>query len=114
MAEKKERRVGLRPFDEILAEMSQGDVLRELTTELAKVVHACEDTGKKGDLVVKFKIAPGPKMVHVACDIKATIPRPSLEATSFFVDADGSLSVDNPKQTELFKGPQPVKNDGEN
>ena len=114
MPEKKERRVGLRPFEEILGEMSQGELVRELTVEMAKVAQACEDTGRPGGLTVKFKFKPGPKMIHVAADIKSEIPRPALEATSFFVSDDGSLSVENPRQENLFKGPQPVKNDGEN
>lgn len=103
----KEKRVGLRPFSEILSEMSQGDVERELTAEMAKVANACDETKKKGKLVITIDFAPGPKIMQVAVAVKSTIPKPALESTSFFMDDKGSLSVDNPRQTSMM--PQLVK-----
>lgn len=95
--------VGLRPFTEVLGDLAQGDVEKELTTQLAEVVRACEATGKKGALTIKLNVAPGPKLMTMSVEAKTTIPRPSLEATSFYTDDKGSLHIDNPKQTTMFE-----------
>lgn len=108
--ENKVRRVGLKPFAEIIEEMSDGDVEKQLTNQLAEVVRACEATKKKGKLTVTFHIVPGPKMMAMAVDIKATIPKPAIESQQFFVDDKGGLHIENPRQTAMpfSSGPKSV------
>lgn len=113
------RRVGLRPFAEIVGELAQGDVERALTTQLAELVRACDATKKKGVMTIKLNVNPGPKMMTMTADIVTKIPKPPIEATAFYTDDKGSLSIENPRQTNMgFGRPElvnaPTKPDGEN
>lgn len=107
----KEKRIGLRPFSEVVTDMAGGDVERELTSLLGEVVRACEGTKKKGKLTITLNIAPGPKLMQMTADIKATVPKTTLEATAFYTDDKGSLTIDNPRQTKMFDGPRAITGD---
>lgn len=109
-------RVGLRLASEILAEVSGGDVDKEIAVQLAETVQACQNSGKKGKVVLTINVAPGPKMIGLSVDVKATKPRPTLEAALMYTDEKGSLFVENPRQGKLFDGPKVVNptNGGEN
>lgn len=114
---KKDRRVGLRPFAEVIVEMSGGDVEKELTQQLGELVRACDAYKKAGSMSIKLLVSPGPKTMQIAAEIKTTLPRKPIDAQQFFCDEQGSLTLDNPRQTDLFSGPRsiiPIKPEGEN
>ena len=62
---------------------------RRLTSEFAELVRACQDTGKTGKLAVTIGVGVDGKLVRVVADSKVTVPKPSLEGTSFFADDRG-------------------------
>lgn len=80
--------------------------LDELTTGLAEVVAAVNDTGKSGSLTYKVKIAPAKGvdgMVLITDDVTTTIPQEDREAVGmFYVAPGGNLSDFPPGQTRLF------------
>jgi hypothetical protein len=115
MSEKpKGRRVGLRPFVEILGELSGGDIERDLTVGLNEVVKAVQDVGKPGKLTITIDVRRGPKMIQVSASIKQNVPKMPREVTAMYVDDTGNLQVENPRQTAMFSGPRPVEDDGGN
>lgn len=107
----KATRIGLRPATEILADMAGGDVERELTALMGEVARACDGTKKKGKITITLNFNPSPKMMAMTAEIKATIPKTPLEATSFYTDDKGGLHIENPRQTKLFDGPKVVTRD---
>ena len=102
--------IGPRPFAIVLAEIADGDLERRLTSEFAELVRACQDTGKTGKLAVTIGVGVDGKLVRVVADSKVTVPKPSLEGTSFFADDRGGVHVENPNQARLW--PSGAKRDG--
>ena len=94
-------RVGVRQFGEAVGEMAGGDVERALSIQLGELIRACDATKKKGKLTVTLNVAPGPKMMQISADIKATIPKPPIESQTFFCDDKGGLHLENPRQTKM-------------
>jgi hypothetical protein len=116
-ADKKDPRIGMRLFSEIVPSLADGDLDREMSSEIAKVVLACEATGQKGKVVLTIEVKPGPKMMGLVTSIKTTAPRPALQPTHLFTDERGGLHTENPKQVKMAYGPRAVPgptNDGEN
>ena len=93
--------IGLRPFSEILGDIGSGDMERRLSSQLAEIVEAVTATGKNGKLVLAITVARDGKMIRVVADSKTTVPRESIEATSFFSDERGGLHRENPRQGKL-------------
>lgn len=92
-------RIGLRPFGEVLLDVSQGDIEKRATAMLAEAVRAADATGKQATLTIKLKIAKTPKGIQIVGDVTSTVPREPLESTFFYVDDRGSLLKENPRQT---------------
>ena len=102
-------RVGPPRFSETIAEMSEGDIDRDISDQLRQVVQACEATGKKGKVVITVDVVPGQKLVGVAVTTKTTIPRPALQSSHFFTDERGGLHTENPRQQKMpFDGPRSI------
>jgi len=104
-------RIGLRPFGEILLDISGGDVERRATSILAEAVRAAEATGKNATVTISLKIAKTPKGIQILGDVASKIPREPLESTFFYTDDRGSLLKENPRQGALGFKVEPVKTD---
>lgn len=101
-------RIGLTPATEVIDKISDGDLGREMTArlaELVRAVQACPD--QKGTITLKLTVASGNKTMSIVGDITAKIPRPKLDATLMYAQDNGSLSIENPRQTKMpFEGPR--------
>lgn len=94
----------MRAATDQLRDIRAGEMVEELTEELAKVVNAVLATGKKGSVTLKLNIDPASKgdaVVTITDDIKSTIPREKKAGTLMFALPSGTLQRQDPRQTEL-------------
>lgn len=91
-----------RPITDVLGEINGGEFVAELTSALYDVVRATRDTMKPGALKIGLKITPtGRGSVTIDAKLDATIPEHVRPATTFFVNDDGTLLRDDPRQERL-------------
>ena len=86
----------------LLAEQGDGDFRQRLEEELARVVVAVRETGKKGEVKVKLTVAPsvagdGGKVL-VTDHVTATTPTKSRAPSLYYTTETGGLSRHNPAQ----------------
>ncbi|MCP1290909.1 hypothetical protein NK214_11985 [Chromobacterium sp. S0633] len=94
----------MRAATDQLRDIRAGEMVEELTEEMAKVVNAVLATGKKGSVTVKISFDPASKgdaVVTITDDIKSVIPREKKAGTLMFAQPSGSLQRQDPRQTEL-------------
>ena len=95
----------VRPFAEVLSEVNKGVIADEAATELAKLVTAVKETGKKGRLTVTVEVAPfsgNDEIVKVSGTVTVRAPRTEPPASIFYQDEDGNLSRNDPNALPLF------------
>lgn len=99
-------------FATFLMDLSHGDVNRELTDRLKKIVQAVEETGKVGTLSLKFNVKKEGTMAVVHCDATVKLPEPPMPGTMFFFGKDeGTLCREDPRQMslkEVFNPPRVI------
>lgn len=101
-----------REFIDILTDLDNGEVHNQLTTLLPETTAAVMATGKAGAITLTLKLTKQGNMCVLHADVKAKKPAPATDATLFFVDADGCLRRDDPRQQEL-KGLDPLPQSAE-
>lgn len=95
----------VRPFADVLSEVNRGVIADEAATELAKLVSAVQQTGKKGTLKVLIEVAPvkgNDTIVQVSGAVDVRAPRPASPTSFFYPDDDGNLSRNDPNALPLF------------
>lgn len=95
----------MRPFADVLSEVNRGVVADEAATELAKVVTAVRETGKKGTVRVTLEIAPvkgNDQIVQVSGSVDAKLPRPAAPTSFFYPDDTGNLGRNDPNMFPMF------------
>lgn len=92
-----------RPFAAFIHEQRGGGLHGELTDVFAELVLAVIEHQVKGALQLQVLVAPNKDGVTVTVTdkIKVTLPEGDRGAAIFFVDEDGNLSRQNPRQQEL-------------
>lgn len=90
-------------FAEIIGALADGELEARATKLLTELSAAVELTGGDGRLVLTLKIVKQNRMAVIRPSIKITRPEPAVDDTMFFVDEDGSLVRDDPKQLRLPK-----------
>lgn len=97
-------------FVQVLVGMRSGDVLIDVNRRFNELMEAVLATGAKGDLKLKLQIKPskinmGGSVAEVEISHECTIAKPELKVgrSLFFVDPNGSLTRDDPRQSEMFE-----------
>jgi len=91
-----------RPFSLVLAAIRYGGLHDELTDQLAALVKACNDTGRKGSLTLTLSLKPGKAgQIELADDIKVKIPAHEKGQTLLFATPEGNLQREDPRQMSL-------------
>lgn len=96
-----------RDFASVLLDIGKGRLHARLSEQLAEIVAAVAETGKKGTLTLKIEVKPLPKAdqhTHVVSGASAAKVPESDDASPtsvFFSDADGNLSRNDPRQLAL-------------
>ncbi|MEO1187991.1 MAG: hypothetical protein AAFW60_02885 [Pseudomonadota bacterium] len=84
-----------------LQDVRGGALLVRLDEELAALVEAIEETGKKGAITLKLNIKKnGEGAVTVSPEVKTDIPSNPVGDALFFIDGS-SLSRRNPEQMDI-------------
>lgn len=89
---------GRKLFSDVMAELAHGDVNGLASERLAELTNAVEETGGKGKLVITIDVKKQNKMVIVSAAMKMSKPESALDETMFFVDAEGNLTREDPRQ----------------
>lgn len=95
-----------RPFLDLVAELRRGRVNSELTEETHKLLSACADTGKKGQIVLTLTFEPDKdddQRFRVTDSIAVKTPKRNVKPSLFFVTGDGNLTRTDPNQ-DAFEG----------
>jgi hypothetical protein len=89
-----------------LTQLEGGDLGRDCSEGLAKLVRAVTNHRKKGTFVLKLVLKPrgANGQVEVEGDVKVTKPTPERGSSMFFSDEHGRLLRRNPNQRELDLG----------
>ncbi len=92
----------VRPFADVLHELSKGRVPSEASTKLQELIAAVADVRKAGTLTVKIRVVPdkGTEMIRVSAAVDCKVPTRDRESL-FFVDDEHNLVRDNPNQPHL-------------
>lgn len=97
-----------RPALDTIAELRRGRVSAELTEALHELLTACQDTGKKGELVLKLQVLPEKvgdyetPRVQINDSIQVKKPRRNVMPSTFYLTDDGNPTRRDPNQ-EVFE-----------
>lgn len=94
------------PFSQQIAHLSRGMLDAELTEELAELIKAIIQHGKKGSITLTLNIKPELAQgevvnVTVSPDVKTTKPSPERLSSRMYPTYDGDLLRNDPNQGEL-------------
>lgn len=90
-----------RPFTDIIGEIEDGQLLRDLTDASYRVAEAAMETRKAGSITITIKYTPAGRSVLIDADVKENVPKHSRPTTTFFVGDDGELMRNDPTQPRL-------------
>lgn len=93
-----------RPALDVLAELRRGKAKNDMTEKFHELITAVQDTGKKGELIIKLVVEPlknDKTQVDVTDVIAVKVPTRSLPSSRFFLTDDGNLTRDDPQQEQL-------------
>ena len=88
-------------FAQFLMDLRDGEVNDKLTNDLAKVVRAVDETGKAGEVSLRFRVEREGRMMSVSVKASSKIPEHPISATLFHVGENGELLRDDPRQMHL-------------
>lgn len=97
-----------RPFSDLVLEFNDGQTHSELTVATHEILSKLQDLvsmsdGKaKGTLNLKVSFELDSKgLVNVVSEVKTTVPKRKIAPSPMWMDRNGSLSDENPKQRNL-------------
>ena len=91
-----------KPFASLLQEMNRGRLHADLSDEVADVIGAVVEHGKKGTVTLKLDIRPrGDDAVEIGVSYTARPPQPPASPSIFFADTTGQVSRQRLNQPEL-------------
>jgi hypothetical protein len=98
-------------FTDVLSELDRGEVVAELTKQLYAVVEGIKETHKPGSVGVTLGLSmTGRGSLTVVAKVSSKVPEVPPDPTTFFVDEDGTLMRDDPKQPRLPLGRRAEEN----
>lgn len=100
------KKQGIRPFSETFSMLCDGDADVRVAHELAELVKAVDATGKSGKLTISIGVLRDIKTVRLSVETRVTMPREAMEMTEFFIDAEGGVHRQDPRQSDLWDPPR--------
>jgi hypothetical protein len=91
-------------FSKFLEEFGHGATNKQASDQLRKLVKACQETGRKGNMVLRFEVAAGAgpgALAEFRASIKTTAPQPNLPGDTYYVGEDGTPVSNDPRQQTL-------------
>lgn len=94
-------------FASALVQIDKGRLAGTASRELTELIKAVRETNRPGSITVTLKISPdrgsGGERVMVAGAVATKKPAFEPRTSIFFLDEDGGLHRDDPKQHDLFR-----------
>ncbi len=91
-----------KPFADVIRDYRNGALHTKLSDDLAELIRAVRDTGRKGEYTIKLKAAADSDQVKLSVETKLKSPdRVVVGDAIFFTDEDGGLHRTDPRQKEL-------------
>lgn len=97
----------IRPALDVLAELRRGRLQNELSEALHELLSACQDTGKKGQLVLTITVEPKKvgdhetPRVEISDQVTVKRPRRSVLPSTFYLTDDANPVRRDPNQDEI-------------
>lgn len=97
----------IRPALDVLAELRRGRAQNELSEALHELLQACQDTGKKGELVLKIVVDPKKvgefetPRIEITDHISVKRPRRTVMPSTFYLTDDANPVRRDPNQEEF-------------
>lgn len=92
----------MRNFTEVLGDLESGRVFHDLNEALGLVVEGVKKHRKVGEITLKIKLKPnGSTAVSVFVDVTHKVPKAERATTIMFIDEDGSLRREDPRQVRM-------------
>lgn len=95
----------VRPFSEFLIQQANGRTHNELSEALHHLIAAVQETGKGGRVQLTVDIKPLSKgdghTLTVTDTVAVKMPKSERPQSVFFVDSDGNLTRNDPRQMSL-------------
>jgi hypothetical protein len=88
-------------FATFITDLDNGRINQLLTDKMAEVVRAVEETGKVGEVSIRFLMKKEGNMAIVGVDVKQKKPEHALHGTLFYIGQNGELLRDDPRQLTL-------------
>jgi hypothetical protein len=107
----------VRSFVQTLSDLRRGDLLTELTEQLAELVAAVRATGSGGTLTLTLGVQPAAKgdvgLLFVSDRVTIKLPTAERQPTILYSTADNTLTRRDPRQPDLagmpgLRGPTPM------
>lgn len=93
-------------FTDIMSQIRGGFALTVAGRKLEELTKAVRETGKKGSITFTISVEPDKvdeNVVNVVPKIVAKIPEKGFTPGVFFVDENGKLTREDPRQLEMLK-----------
>lgn len=96
----------IRPFADWLRELAHGKTHDEMSEAIWDLTQRVRETGKKGSVQLTIAIEPMPKTdgkgpLVINDEIKLRLPEFNRDASVAYVDGNGNLARNDPRQPEL-------------
>lgn len=92
----------LRTFTDTLASLERGDIVDELNNAMLEIIRTLQERGKgKAALTLTVSFDADGERIDIDCDVKTHLPKKTRRRTPFWI-ADGALSTQHPRQTDMF------------
>lgn len=93
-----------RPLQYSLQQIRRGDLMSEAGQELANLLFACQQTGRKGKLTLTIEVKPterGSAQMQIDDHVKVALPEADKSTTFMYVGDDGQLQRNDPNQEDV-------------
>lgn len=94
----------IRPFAELLTLLDHGAAHAEASRVLHDLSNAVRDTGKAGNMTIRVELKPlkgSTSQLVVSAQVGSKLPKSEPAAAVFFIDDDGNLTRNDPKQLSI-------------
>lgn len=92
----------IRSFANVLADLSEGHTLSELSLAMWDLLQRVQDTAKSGSLTLTLTAGfDGVGRIQIKDEIKLKLPEHNRQTTAFFIDKQGNASRRDPNQPEI-------------
>jgi hypothetical protein len=107
----------VRNVNVLLGMIERGAVARDIDRRFAELLHGLNDLGSeeskkefRGTLTIKVSVGVKEGTARISAEVDHKLPKRTPSQTLLFVDDEGELDTEHPKQPDMFgSGPRAVE-----